>query len=474
MGDRVQRPARTQDIAITHAPSGYCLATERDQPNRAPPSEATTLGCIVARRIPFPLQPLRMRLTPIASALILLLASCGDDRGSSNSVVRDQRGDTLVLAIRGKGTWGGAARLAPVATFGEAEGSDTVILGRIIALAAAPDGRLVATDAQRLAVRVFDAALRPLALWGREGSGPAELRNPDGGLAVLSDGRVAVRDPGNARMQIFSSAGASGGEWRVVDAGLRTRDNFGLQGDTLLSRVVVMAEGPIDRWRYGLARIAPNGMVLDTVMLPTAGAARPTLVARRGNNTAELPLPFSASALSTWHPSGGFATADGDRYAITWPQSGGMVRVERDVQPVAVSDAEAAQERAYVTKGLQWLDPTWTWTGPDLPRTKPLISQLFVGTDGSVWAVREGEAVDGDDPDFTPNDASSVERRLKSRLSFDVFTASGEYLGALDLPPGMQLRPQPVFTTTGLTALTLDDIGVPRLVRYRVETPAAR
>lgn len=135
-----------------------------------------------------------------------------------------------------------------------------------------------------------------------------------------------------------------------------------------------------------------------------ASAPRRTLVARRGGNTAEIPLP----------------------YAIAWPQPEGLLRVERDVAPVTVGDAEAAQERAYVTTGLQWLDPAWRWTGPDIPRQKPVLSQIFVGGDGSAWALREGEAVDGDDPDHDTHDASSVERRLKSRLSFDVFTAAGD------------------------------------------------
>jgi len=49
-------------------------------------------------------------------------------------------------------------------------------LGQINALASGPDGRIYATDAQRLAVRVFDAALQPIGLGGRDGSGPAELR----------------------------------------------------------------------------------------------------------------------------------------------------------------------------------------------------------------------------------------------------------------------------------------------------------
>lgn len=414
-----------------------------------------------------------MRISVTLSAALLLVAACTSSDSDRSAVIREQRGDTLVLRISGDGTWGSGARLKQAAAFGDAEGTDTTTLGQIIALASGPDGRIYATDRQRLAVRVFDATLQPVALWGRDGSGPAELRNPDGGLAVFSDGRVAVRDPGNARMQIFARDGSDAGGWRVVDAGLRTRDNFGVQGDTLLSRVVVNAEGPIDAWEYGLARIAPTGEVLDTLSTPVASAPRPTLVARRGGNTAEVPLPFSASALWAWHPLGGFATTPGDRYAITWPQAEGLVRVELDVAAVMVRTAESAQERAYVTKGLQWLDPTWTWTGPEIPSQKPFVSQLFVGADGSVWVLREGEAMDGDDPDYNPRDAASVERRLKSRLSFDVFTANGEFLGTLAVPAGLQLRPQPVFSARGVVALELDDAGVPRIVRYGVETPAA-
>lgn len=415
-----------------------------------------------------------MRAALTGLLLSLLITACTRKDSASEIVVREQRGDTLVLRIRGNGKWQGAARLSRASTFGDAEGSDTVTLGRILALATGPDGRIFATDGQRFAVRVFDHSLKPLALWGRAGSGPAELLNPDGGLAVLADGRVAVRDPGNARIQIFTPDGASAGEWRVVDASMRALDNFGTRGDTLLWRVVVSAEGPLYDWRYGLARIAPDGTVLDTLAIPIASGPRQSLVARRGNNIAELPLPFAANFMWAWHPSGGFATARGDNYAITWPQPPGLLRVEREIAAVAVSSAEAAQERAYITRGLQWLDPSWTWTGPPIPRMKPLLSRLFIGTDMSVWVVREGEAIDRNDPDFDSNDSFSVERRLKSRLSFDVFTANGEFLGSLALPEGMQLLPQPVFSTGEIIALELDGEGVPRIVRYNVETPAAR
>lgn len=400
-----------------------------------------------------------------------LVACAGPD---PRTPTRAQRGDTLVVSHRGDGVWGDAPQLERRSAFGEADGNDTVTLGEIRAIAVSDDGRVFATDGQRPGVRVFDAELRAVALWSRDGAGPGELRNPDGGLAVLSDGRVVVRDPGNGRAEVFGADGQPSASWRVIDAGLRSRDNFGQHGDTLLTRVVVDYTGPIDQWRYGLARIAPDGRLLDTVALPTPTLSPPTLVARRGNNTAELPLPFAPQSLAAWHPAGGFAVARGDRYAITWPRAGGLVRVERDVEPVPVLAAEAAQERAYVTKGLQWLDPAWTWQGPEIPGVKPLLSELFVGRDGSVWALREGAAEDRDDPDYRPDDASSVERRLRSTLAFDVFAADGAFLGSVRVPRGVRLRPAPAFDARGFVALEIDEAGVPRLVRYDVTSAVTR
>lgn len=414
---------------------------------------------------------LRRFLAAWAAAPLVLGACARTDAPAG--ITREQRGDTLVIVDASAGQWGEGARLVRGASFGSAEGSDTAVLGEIRGIAVGADGRVVATDGQRLAVRVFDTALQPVGLWGRDGAGPGELRSPDGGVAVLSDGRVVVRDPGNARAQVYAADGTPLDAWRVVDAGLRTRDNFGLQGDTLLSRVVVNATGPIDTWTYGLARIAPDGRVIDTVALPTPALPRQALVARNRGNTAEIPLPFAPTAMAAWHPAGGFAVARGDAYAITWPSGSGLLRVERLVEPTRVGDAESAQEREYVTKGMRWLDPAWTWTGPEIPPTKPILSQLFIGRDGSVWALREGEAVDRDDPDYKPNDASSVERRLRSALSFDVFAADGAFLGSVALPPEVQLRPQPSFDARGFVALELDAAGVPRLTRFTVE-PVAR
>ena len=57
---------------------------------------------------------------------------------------------------------------------------------------------------------------------GGRGEGPGELKGPDGGLAVLSDGRILVRDPGNARLQEFLPDGTPGESWTVVRGGFHT------------------------------------------------------------------------------------------------------------------------------------------------------------------------------------------------------------------------------------------------------------
>ncbi len=93
---------------------------------------------------------MRIRLIVVAQAA--LIASCTPADTEGREDVRTQRGDTLVVGIRGAGAWGAATQLQRVAAFGEAEGTDDVTLGNIIAIATAPD-RIYATDGQRHAVR---------------------------------------------------------------------------------------------------------------------------------------------------------------------------------------------------------------------------------------------------------------------------------------------------------------------------------
>lgn len=395
--------------------------------------------------------------------LLAVVASACTDADTSR-ISRRTIGDTTVITHRGADDATSATALDVVATVGAADGSDSLVLGSLRALAVAPDGRILALDGDGPMVRVFTPALVPMALWSRRGAGPGELANPDGGLAVLRDGRTVIRDPGNARLLVLDSAGRPLATWPVIDPGLRTRDNFGRSGDTLLSRVVVDASGPIESWRYGYARIVPPGTILDTVLAPIPTERAPTLVARRGGSTAELPVPWAPTTHIAWHPVGGFARADGSRYAVTWPTASGWVRVERVRDGAPIAPAERAQARDEAVAGMQWLDPAWRWTGPEIPARKPAIGGLWIADDGRVGVLREGPALAIPTPE---GDTAAPARRWTPTWELDLYRADGAMQHRIALPVALQLRPAPVLLEDGLVGLTIETDGIPRLVRYR-------
>ena len=76
------------------------------------------------------------------------------------------------------------------------------------AIVAAPDGTMYVGDSSDRRVHMFAADGTRLKTFGKEGQGPAEFSFP-AGLAAHEDGRVAVVDAFNRRIQIF----------RILDAG---------------------------------------------------------------------------------------------------------------------------------------------------------------------------------------------------------------------------------------------------------------
>ncbi len=74
-------------------------------------------------------------------------------------------------------------------------------------LAVAPGGDIIVVDRHAGRLLVVDAAGNVTGIGSRQGSGPGLLRFP-GGLTRMRDGRVAVADEGNGRVQIFRSVAA--------------------------------------------------------------------------------------------------------------------------------------------------------------------------------------------------------------------------------------------------------------------------
>ena len=63
-------------------------------------------------------------------------------------------------------------------------------------------GHLMVCDTGNHRIQVFDLSGKFVAKFGTNGSGMGELNEPVS-VAVLSDGKIAVSDIGNSRIQIF-------------------------------------------------------------------------------------------------------------------------------------------------------------------------------------------------------------------------------------------------------------------------------
>jgi hypothetical protein len=409
--------------------------------------------------------------------LVSFFAACGgaNESGSSGGleVVREYVGDTLVVRTVTGSAWGGNARLVPEVSIGELEGDLEYLFGNIRSLAVASDGTIYVVDAQVPELRAFSAEGVFQAILGRPGEGPGEIKQPDGGLAVLSDGRVLVRDPGNARIQVYGPDGTSLDTWPIRGGFNSSSPFFQTDADEVHTLILLDPGADVLDWKMGLVRIGPDGTPGDTLVPPDVGYEAPRLEARHeegdDRSVSVNSVPFSAGEDWAIHPGGCFVHGLSTEYRIDLLKPTGPVRIERDYEPVPVTRGEKSEEEARTTHNMRFTEPGWRWNGPPIPDVKPPFRDIFVGRDGRIWVQVHQAAVEVEDPDYDPTDPDSVEDRWREPVAFDVFREDGTYEGRVTTDLGFGLYPTPVFGETHVWATTTDDLGVQRVVRFRIE-----
>lgn len=422
--------------------------------------------------------PRRRRFTcGCALAALPLSLACGptpDSRDAVGYVVETETiGDTTVVRTVSGSVWQGNATLVPEVAVGELDGPEEYLFGSVRSITVDDDHNLYVLDGQASHVRVYDSAGTYVATLGREGEGPGEFEVPIG--IAVSEGRVLVRDPANARVQLFHLGTWEAEEWRYgpsdiyVNSPLYTDDRGRIYVDIATDeeqRFVVMG---------------PDGAHLDTILAPGAPPdfddrqyrLQATGETARGVAHVSATVPFSPGWYWTIHPTGHFLSALSTAYRIHLVTDSGVLRIERNHTPVAVSDGERAGHRQPIVDRMRRYDAGWSWDGPGIPDHKPPFRGLRAGTDGRIW-VRlwtEGRQVANEDHD--PSNPASAPYTWIQPLRYDVFEADGTYLGAVDLPEGFSLSAPPVFGRSFVWAVERDDLGVERVRRYRLALPAS-
>jgi hypothetical protein len=410
-------------------------------------------------------------------ALAVTTASCGGGGSASAlQVERETLGDTLVVRTVAGSVWGGPAVLEPELRIGAFEGEDHEMFGRVQALAVSGEGAIYVMDGQVPALRKYSADGAYLGTFGRSGGGPGEYQQPDGGLGVLPDGRVVVRDPGNARLQVYSPDGDAVTTWRIR-GGFNTSNPLVVDtAGRVHTQVLLDPEVPVTEWRSGMVAYDPvTGEPGDTLPAPVWDFEAPRLVAQRsdagGTNTSVNSVPFSPSPTWAFSPLGHMVGGLSTRYAIDQYLADGTVfRIERTYEPVAVQAGEKADREARTRWGMRQTQPDWRWNGPAIPDLKPPFQRIFTGRDGRLWVLlhQPGEPIPPDQIDEPRTPDARPPARWREPIAFDVFEADGTYLGLIRAPAGFTTSPSPVFDGDRVWAVVRDELEVPYVVRFRV------
>ncbi|MCJ7627031.1 MAG: 6-bladed beta-propeller [Longimicrobiales bacterium] len=417
-------------------------------------------------------------LTALLSSGIFSIACSSGEQGSGAGewvAAYDTIGDTIVVRTLSGSLWRDTADLVPEVSIGMFDGPEEYIFGDVVSLAHGSDGTIYVMDRQVPALRVYNLDGTYRTTFGREGEGPGEYKRPDGGLNVLSDGRIVLRDPSNARIQVYSPGGEALDTWRI-------RGNFNTSRRMVVDRqdrshalILLDPEASVTDWKTGLMQINPDGTMGDTLVIPDTPWEEPTIEATHetedgGTNMSVNSVPFAPTENAVLSPGGYFIHGISTEYALTLLRKNGpTLRIEKDFTPVAVAAGERREEEVGAVRNMRYTDPNWRWNGPPIPDVKPPFSRFYAGEDGTIWVAIHQPAKRVEDTFYDSTDPDAIPNEWREPLVFDVFAEDGSYLGAVRAPDGLSTYPQPVFTREWVLGVVRDEFDVQTVVRFRVD-----
>lgn len=352
--------------------------------------------------------------------------------------------------------------------------------GSILDLVITPTGNIWVLDANhRLEnstpqIRIFDSAGTFVSSVSRKGGGPGEFLEPFG-LALLSDGRVAVRDAWPDRVLLFRDGGQFESAWPLPRGARWARglpqpiqlDSAGLLWLPLSSgRPGRGTARQMSFWRVevgGQRGEEYSGPDLPQVSETPLSTTRQT--ATGGIVTRGLLVPYLPYALWSWTPFQSYATARSDQYRIevrgakrigndeTATDTHPPTIVERSIPRVPVGH----DERAAIDSALR--HEAGTFEGgrsleiPAIAKWKPVLRGIAVAEDGGLIVKVSAPSVLDHGIWVEPN-------------VFDVFDRKGTFVRRLVFPAAFRL-----FRLRGAQAwgVFASPDGIETIRRYEME-----
>jgi hypothetical protein len=399
-----------------------------------------------------------------------------------------QKSDTLIRRARGP-VHAGVAQLTREVAIGSDDAGDNYILGAIADMVVGKDGAIFVWDRSVPVIRKYDADGKFVRTIGRQGSGPGEYRNGSA-LAVARNGNLMMWDPGNARVNLYDPSGEPAGGWPTRAFGTGSAIGVGMmKTDTagaiyLNTFITSRVNGKPGSGRSGWIRFNADGVLRDTIFTPV-GPPSFTLRAETpdGNQFSERWVPFVGHPHTEISPLGYMVSGLSNRIALDIHEPGKpLVSIRRDVRAAPVSPQERDSARAEIMDNMRKLDPSWKWTGAEIPRSKPVYTSMIIGDDGRIWIeVAKGPAPPLKEGDLRRGQIMITEQRPGTTAAprpgpkwqcpqegwsrFEVYEPAGRFIGTVELPARMDPT---VLRGDNVWGITCTDDEVPQVARYRI------
>ena len=393
------------------------------------------------------------------STMACALCACAVEAGSGGRTERLVVGDTTIVRTLAGSAWGDSVALVEELSIGTLNGPPEYEFGQVQDVAVDSSLGMYVFDGQVPALRYYDASGKLVRMLGARGSGPGEYQDASLGIVIRHrDGRVVMRDPRNARLNIYDTDGAPLPPV-LVTSGLFTQQATTLDtADHLYLRIMTGRPERNKPWPIALLHLDDQGRLVDTLV--------PPVIADEPQETGGT--LFARAKHWAYSPLGGFVVALSDRYRIEhFRADGSVLRIERDVPPVAVHPEEKAELEAMNDWRYRTQGQFMTTDKPTVPDVKGAIRGLVVAEDGRIWVRRYAAAEKGEPiPGITrPGQEPPPAQSWREPNVHDVFEPDGTFLGTVRLPPRTGLN---VMRGDWIWGVREGPEGESQVVRFRI------